>query len=86
MRVHIPTPLRSYTGGEAEVEAGGATLLQVVDALDAAYPGFKFRVVDEQGQVRTHIKFFVAGELTKDLHGGVGALDDVDIICALSGG
>jgi sulfur-carrier protein len=86
MRVFIPTPLRSYTGGAAVVEAQGPSLLAVVDALDRAYPGFKFRVIDEQGQIRTHIKLFVASELVHDLATGVSERDDVHVICALSGG
>jgi molybdopterin converting factor small subunit len=86
MRVLIPTPLRSYTGGRAQVEARGATLAEVVDALDAAYPGLRFRVVDEQGDIRRHIKFFVSAELAEDLGVAVGEGDEVQLICALSGG
>jgi molybdopterin synthase sulfur carrier subunit len=86
MRVRIPTPLRSYTDGAAEVEGQGMNLRSVLEALDAAHPGIKFRVVDEQGKIRTHIKFFVGAEAADDLRAPVGAGDEVTIICALSGG
>ena len=58
----------------------------MVDALELADPGLKFRVVDEQGEIRRHIKFFVAAKLAEDLLVPVGAGDEVEIICALSGG
>ena len=86
MKVHIPTPLRSYTHGRPSVDVAGGTLAAVLDALDQGYPGFKFRVVDEQGGVRRHIKLFVGAELTEDLAAPVGEGEEVSIICALSGG
>ena len=84
MRVNIPTPLRSYTGGAAEVEAAGGSLAAVLESLDRQYPGIRFRIVDEQDCVRPHIKFFVGQELAKSLQEPVDA--EVHIICALSGG
>ncbi|RPH38110.1 MAG: MoaD/ThiS family protein, partial [Planctomycetota bacterium] len=46
--VHVPSPLFSYTGNRAEVKATGATLAEILNDLDRQFPGFKFRVVDEQ--------------------------------------
>ena len=84
--VHVPTPLRSYTEGRAEVEVAGASLADVLAGLDRQFPGFRFRIVDEQDQVRTHIKFFVGAELAPRLdHPGRDG-DEVTIIAALSGG
>lgn len=85
MRVNIPTPLRSYTGGASEVEGSGHSLAAVVESLDRQYPGIRFRIVDEQERVRPHIKFFVGQELAGSLAEPVGDAD-VHIICALSGG
>ena len=86
MVVNIPTPLRSYTGGAREVEASGASLAAVLESLDEQFPGIRFRIVDEQDQIRSHIKFFVGYELAASLAEPVGTLDEVHIICALSGG
>jgi molybdopterin converting factor small subunit len=44
--VRIPTILRTYTGGAAEVTADGSTLGEVIDHLDTNYPGIKGRLVD----------------------------------------
>ncbi len=85
MRVHVPSPLRSYTG-VSEVDAAGGSLAEVLADLDRRYPGFRFRVVDEQDRVRTHIRFFVGEEMARDLAHPVAQGDEVHIICALSGG
>ncbi len=83
-RVRLPTHLRSYTSGVAEVEAQGNTLGEVLADMDQRYPGFKVRVVDEQDRIRPHVKCFVAGEQAWDL--GVAITGEVQIIAALSGG
>ena len=50
--VHVPSPLFSYTGNRAQVTATGATLAEILDDLDRRFPGFKFRVVNEQDRIR----------------------------------
>ena len=86
MRVLIPAPLLSYTGGRTEIEAKGSTLDEVLRDVDARHPGLRFRVVDEQGAVRPHIRFWVASNLACDVAHPVGASDEVMIVAALSGG
>ncbi len=86
MRVHVPPPLHSYTSGVSEVACSGATLAEVLAELETKYPGIRFRMVNEQDQIRPHIRFFVAGRLATVLSQAVGAADPVHIICALSGG
>lgn len=86
MRVLIPSQLRSYTRGASEVEMSGATLAEALANLEAAYPGIRFRMIDELGRVRPHIKIFVAGESVRSLDVSVKADDDIQIVGALSGG
>ncbi len=85
MKVLIPTPLRSYTN-EREVEASGATLADVLVDLDRRYPGIRFRMIDEQDNMRPHIRFFVNSEQVYELSHALGPNDDVQIVQALSGG
>lgn len=85
MKVLIPSPLRSYTG-EREVEASGATLAELLVALDRRYPGLRFRMIDEQDRLRPHIRLFVNGEQARDLATALGPSDEVQIVQALSGG
>ena len=86
MRVLVPGPLRSYTNDLASVSADGAVLSEVVGDLDRRYPGMRFRIVDEHGRIRQHIKFFVNGVQARDLSPRVSDADEVMIVCALSGG
>ncbi|MEP6660137.1 MAG: MoaD/ThiS family protein, partial [Acidimicrobiales bacterium] len=85
MRVRIPTPLRSYTAQQTTVEAQGATVAELLADLDRQFPGIRFRMVDEQGQLRTHMKVFVNQDATRDLTTSVGGTDEVTIMQALSG-
>lgn len=86
MRVLIPTPLRSYTGNEKVVDADGATVDALLHDLDRRYPGLRFRVVDEQGRLRTHMKVFVGQESVRDLGTAVDGHEEVTLMQALSGG
>ena len=54
--------------------------------LDRRHPGIRFRVVDEQDQLRRHVKIFVNEESVRDLDTPIAASDDVVIMQALSGG
>jgi molybdopterin synthase sulfur carrier subunit len=86
MRVAIPSPLRSYTGGREQVQACGATLAELLGDLDTSFPGIRFRMIDEQGRIRVHIRLFVNAELARDLSRALTERDEVQILCALSGG
>lgn len=86
MLVKIPSPLRSYTKSQSQVEVKGDSLAEVIDRLDSEYPGIKFRMIDEQDAIRQHIKLFVNTDEVKTLKVELKDSDVVHIICALSGG
>ncbi len=85
MRVRIPAPLRSYTQ-VADVEAEGATVDEVLQDLDRRFPGIRFRIVDEQGRLRPHMKVFLDDAPTRDLDAPLGGVHELTIMQALSGG
>jgi hypothetical protein len=58
----------------------------VLAGLDIAYPGIRFRIVDEQGRVRPHIKLFVGNAVTRDLGTPIPSGGPLMIVAALSGG
>jgi molybdopterin synthase sulfur carrier subunit len=60
--VRIPTILRSYTGGEAEVKATGSTVREVVADLDANYSGIAARILDDNGKIRRFVNVYVGEE------------------------
>lgn len=85
MNVRIPTPLHSYTGA-SRVRAQGTTLEAVLQDLDLRFPGIRFRIIDEQGRTRRHMRFFVNGRAVFDLSHPLRDSDEVAIVQALSGG
>ncbi|MBI3561534.1 MAG: MoaD/ThiS family protein [Gammaproteobacteria bacterium] len=85
MQVLIPSALQSYTKSNT-VEASGATLTELLANLDRQYPGLRFRIVDEQDQMRPHMRFFVNGVQVFDLTQGLQPTDCVYLVQALSGG
>jgi molybdopterin converting factor small subunit len=85
MKVLIPTPLQSYTNSR-EVEANGTTLAEILADLDRRYPGLRFRVIDEQNQMRAHMRFFVNGEQVFDIAHALRPGDSIFLVQALSGG
>lgn len=87
--VLIPTPLRRFTNGESKVSASGATVTDLLDSLDTAYPGLSERLRDEDGQIRRFVNIFVNGSNIRELDGAATALrpgDEVGIIPAMAGG
>ena len=54
--------------------------------LERRYPGFRFRMVDEQDKIRRHMRLFVNGEQSFDLVQPLRASDSIQIVQALSGG
>ncbi len=85
MKVLIPSALRSYVE-QSTVEANGATLAELIGDLERHYPGIRFRMIDEQDQIRPHIRIFVNGAQVKDLCAVLQTSDSVHIVQALSGG
>jgi sulfur-carrier protein len=84
--VRIPTPLRSYTNQAAWVDGEGTTVDELLRDLDRAYPGIRFRIVDEQGRLRQHMKVWVNSDSVRDLTTAIAPTDEITIMQALSGG
>ena len=84
--VRVGSPLRSYTSGAARVDAAGTSIAAVLSDLERRYPGMRFRMIDEQGRIRPHIRLFVNTLEVSDLAQPVDDGDEVHLICALSGG
>jgi sulfur-carrier protein len=86
--VRIPTPLRTLTGGEEQVQAEGATVGQVIENLEKRHPGLRDRLLDEKG-VRRFVNIYVGDEDIRFLDGLATALtgtEEVSIVPAIAGG
>ena len=87
--VRIPTPLRRMTNGQAKVELESAKLGEMVEQLDASYPGFRARLVDETGEMRYFVNIYINGEDVRFLQGldtDIKSGDEVSIVPAVAGG
>ncbi len=87
--VRVPTILRTYTKGESEVSVEGSTLTEVLDSLDASYPGIKARVLDESGELRRFVNVYVDNDDVRFAQGLQTAISDggqISIIPAVAGG
>jgi molybdopterin converting factor small subunit len=87
--VRIPTILRTYTGGAAEVNAEAGLLREVISGLDTAYPGLGSRIVDDEGKLRRFVNVYVGEEdvrFAQGLDTPVPAGGQVSVIPAVAGG
>ena len=87
--VRIPTILRSYTGGAAEVMAEPGTLREVISDLDVSYPGIGGRLLDDSGRLRRFVNVYVGEEdvrFAAGLDTPVPAGAQVSVIPAVAGG
>jgi molybdopterin synthase sulfur carrier subunit len=86
--VRIPTPLRTLTGGEDQVQVPGATLREVIETLEKKHPGIRDRLLDDKG-VRRFVNIYVGDEDVRFLDGletKLSAGAEVSIVPALAGG
>jgi sulfur-carrier protein len=88
IEVRIPTILRTYTGGEKAVTATGATLAELIDDLEANYPGLKDRLIEES-ELRRFVNVYINDEDVRFI-GSLGATlsdgDQVVVLPAVAGG
>ena len=87
--VRIPTPLRRMTNGQDKVEMEESTLSAMIENLEASYPGFKERLIDENGELRYFVNIYLNGEDVRFLSGldtAAVAGDEISIVPAVAGG
>ncbi len=87
--VRIPTPLRRMTNGKDKVEVESANLGDLVEKLNGEYPGFKDRLVDEEGELRYFVNIYLNGEDVRFMDGlntSTSSGDEISIVPAVAGG
>ena len=85
----IPGPLRRLSDGQTTVDVEATDLATAIAALDARYPGFKDRLLDEKGELRQFVNVYLNDEDVR-LGAGLGAKvepkDEISIVPAVAGG
>ena len=85
----IPGPLRRLSDGQTTVAVEASDLASAIEALDARYPGFRDRLLDENGELRQFVNVYLNDEdvrLGSGLREKVGEKDEISIIPAVAGG
>ena len=89
VQVRVTAVLQKLTGGKKEVAARGATVREVLDDLDAQFPGFKAQLYGDDGKLHRFVNIYLNDEDIRYI-GGVEAPvkegDVLDILPALAGG
>jgi molybdopterin synthase sulfur carrier subunit len=89
VKVLIPTPLRNLTNNQAEVNAEGNTIAELIDNLGKNHAGLKDRICDEKGSIRRFVNIYLNEEDIRLLQGeatAVKAGDQISIVPAIAGG
>jgi molybdopterin synthase sulfur carrier subunit len=77
--------LRKLAGGCAEHELEGATVIELLRALELRHPDIEGWILDERGRVRRHINVFVNGERGREAT-AVRSGDRIEVVPAITGG
>lgn len=89
VKVLVPTALQKFTNNQATLECSGNSIAELLDSLEAAFPGIKGSLCDEQGKLRRFLNLYVNSEDIRFLEGTETPLkdgDEVSIVPAVAGG
>lgn len=87
--VRIPTPLRAFTDGAAEVQVDGSDVGEALAALRAEHRGLVENVLGPDGELRSFVNLFVGSENIRELNGLATRLSEGDVLAivpAVAGG
>ncbi|MGN6110415.1 MAG: MoaD/ThiS family protein [Kofleriaceae bacterium] len=87
--IRVPSALRSFTGGHADVDTTATTVRDAIADLERRYPGIAARVLDGSGGIKPFIRIFVGaddGGALSGLDTPIGDRDEIAIVPAIAGG
>src|SRR5277367_3006902 len=90
MKIHIPTPLRSYTGGSETVTIPGTTVDAVFTQLATTYPDLKQHLFTPEGKLRSFVNVYLNDDDIRYLDAqqatAVKDTDELTIMPSIAGG
>jgi len=87
--LRIPTPLRTYTNGQSEIDVCGQTVAEAMSYLVKEYPALQPHLYNDEGGLRPFVNIFLGEENIKDLQGSETPLREDDrllLIPSIAGG
>ncbi len=87
--VRLPTILRAAAGGQATVEAEGATVGEVFDDLIRQHPGLRDQLLTTDGELHRHLNIYLNDDDIRylgKLDAKVDVHDTVTLMPAVAGG
>lgn len=87
--VRLPTPLRVYAGGKAEVSVSGGTVSEAMNQLVGNFPNLRTHLLDSEGQLRPFVNLFLGEDNVMDLQGldtSIRENDRLILIPSIAGG
>jgi molybdopterin converting factor small subunit len=87
--VRLPGALRDAAGGQTKLEASGGTLADIISDIDRRHPGFRSRVLDDSGAIRSYVNVYIGDDDARTKGGSGAAVPDgseVMVIPAMAGG
>ena len=90
MKIHIPTPLRSYTGGKDTVEVAGPTVAATLDQLATDFPELRKHLFTPEGKLRSFVNVYLNDDDVRYLPNKeettASSDDELTIIPSIAGG
>ena len=90
MNIHIPAPLRTFTGGLESVAVSGATVTDVFHQLTLQYPELKHHLFTPEGKLRSFVNLYLNDDdiryLAEKEASPVKDSDELTIIPSIAGG
>ena len=88
-KFRIPGPLRTLSGGESTVNVEAGDLRGAIERLEEKHPGFKSRLLNDEGEPRQFVNIYLNDEdirLGRGLGSAVKESDEISIVPAVAGG
>ncbi|HEX4734939.1 MAG TPA: MoaD/ThiS family protein [Thermoleophilaceae bacterium] len=83
--IRLRGQLKKLAGDQGDHELAGATVAELLRALERRQPALAGWILDERGRIRRHINVFVNAEQAGE-DDAIAAGDRIDVLPAISGG
>ncbi len=90
MKIHVPTPLRAYTGGLETIAVSASSVTTALDALTTQYPALRQHLFTPEGKTRSFVNIYLNDDdvryLPEKEETTVQEADELTIIPSIAGG